>query len=57
MSTCPTRSQTWSNAFAAHEKRMSNPIRMAPIGSAYQATRLPTMDMVKPKALTMMSLR
>ena len=53
----PTRSQTCSKAFAAHDTRIKRPIRMAPMGSTYQTTRLPTMDMARPKALTTMSLR
>lgn len=31
----PTRSQTCSNAFATHEKRMMSAIMMAPMGSKY----------------------
>lgn len=53
----PTRSHTCSKALATHEKRISSAMQMAPMGSRYHTTRLPTTDMTRPKMLTTMSLR
>lgn len=53
----PTSSHTCSKALLTHEKRIRSAMQIAPMGSRYHTTRLPTTDITRPNMLTTMSLR